>query len=132
MSRTETVVDVPAILRAARAVKRVTLAEVGAHAGYSASAMSRILRGQMAVADGALLRIAEFLDIPPTQLGLRRDHPARHTRTTPPGSTVATRVTTGHQKSEDEVRRRRFLAAGAAGMGAVVIGTEQADAVTAA
>ncbi|MEU1423119.1 helix-turn-helix transcriptional regulator [Kitasatospora sp. NPDC005751] len=124
--------DIPAILRAARAVKRATLAEVGAHAGYSPSAMSRILRGQMAVTDNALLRIAEFLDVPPVHLGLRLDSPARHAPATVPGEPAAIRVTTGHQCSEDEVRRRIFLAAGAAGVGAAVISAGQADAETVA
>lgn len=123
MSRTTEKVDVPAVLRAARAVKQATLAEVGAHAGYSPSAMSRILNGRMTVGDVALLRIAQFLDIPPQRLGLDIDTAS----TSPSRPLVAARVTAGRE-SEDEVRRRSFFALGAAGIGAAAVGSGPADA----
>ncbi|MFE7191808.1 helix-turn-helix domain-containing protein [Kitasatospora sp. NPDC057541] len=122
MSRT-TEVDVPAVLRAARAVKQATLAEVGAHAGYSPSAMSRILNGRMTVGDVALRRIAEFLEIPPQQLGLGVDTAP----TSPSRPVVAARVTASREW-EDEVRRRSFLALGAAGISTVAAGTGPAEA----
>jgi transcriptional regulator with XRE-family HTH domain len=94
----EQVVDqsVGDILRAERLRRRLTLAQAGMLVGYSASALSRIERGERRLDIDSLARLADRYAIPPYRLGL---------------------ATVGDQHSVDEsgddVQRRQFLTAAA-------------------
>nr|BFD96236.1 hypothetical protein KitaXyl93_75960 [Kitasatospora sp. Xyl93] len=118
--------EVAAQLRAARAVKQVTLAEAGRHAGYSPSAVSRILAGKMAVPPEALRAMAQFLEIPLHRVGLSVSAAPASLHAPPAGSRVASAV----GSSEGDVRRREFIAVGAAGITALALGTGRAAALS--
>ena len=84
------------ILRAERVRQRLTLAQAGRLVGYSASALSRIERGERSLDVDALRRLAEHYGLRPYRLGL---------------ATVTDRHSV--DESGDDVQRRQFLIAAA-------------------
>lgn len=108
--------DVGAIIRVARRAADVTLAELGQAVGYTAASLSRMENGTQPLRDISLLRtIAEYLDIPPQELGLAPRHRHRPTPLTRVGAVVPS----GHE-GNDAMRRREMLASVAAVTGVVV------------
>lgn len=117
--------DVPAagvLIRRVRTARGLTLADLGALCGYSASTVSRLERGVQPLRDIVVLAsIADALQIPPQALGLA-DPGRRHASAAPLRSAsvgdgpdrVGARQLVG---GEDPVRRRELLA-GAAGIAA--------------
>jgi len=108
------------IVRRARQAAGLTLAQLGARCGYSASTVSRLERGKQPLRDVVVLAtIADVLRIPPEVLGLAPHR--RHGLTCAPGSapppTGVVRVNDdpGLGDGEDPVRRRDLLA-GIAGL----------------
>jgi transcriptional regulator with XRE-family HTH domain len=104
-----------AIVRTARQTAGLTLAELGARTGYSASQVSRYERGLSPLTDLLVLRLfATALNIAPHVFGLT-DGPinARHERTLPatrhPRPAVADTVMDGQAGEDDPVRRRQLL-----------------------
>lgn len=111
-----------ALIRRVRTARGLTLADLGALCGYSASTVSRLERGRQPLRDIVVLAsIADALQIPPQALGLadprRRHASAAPLRLAPPGDgpdKVGARHMVG---GEDPVRRRELLT-GAAGIAA--------------
>jgi transcriptional regulator with XRE-family HTH domain len=121
--------DAGAIVRIVRRAQAMTLAQLGARCGYSASQISRYERGLTALTDITVLhRFATALDISPATFGLAtraNDSPdATSTRHRPVGPTV--RAGTGREDGDDPVRRRELLthAAGLAGAAALGLPTQ--------
>jgi transcriptional regulator with XRE-family HTH domain len=106
--------DVGATIRLARQANRLTLAQLGARTGYSASQVSRYERGLAPITVSVLHCFATALGISPQTFGLVPPEPlhtVRHaslTTTTAPGlkATVAGEV----RVEDDPVRRRQLLA----------------------
>jgi len=116
------------VVRLARRAAGLTLAELGARCGYSASTLSRLERGKQPLRDIVVLAaIAEALRIPPQLLGLASP-PSRHAPSTGSGSrgaraaaaTVYADLDLG--AGEDPVRRRELLAGFAGLAGAAPLG----------
>lgn len=126
------------VVRAARLRSGLTLAELGDRTGYSAAQVSRYERGITPLRDIVILRrFARALSIMPGDLGLApvpSGAPGRARVTGAAGapSAMAWSTVTGEPGGrDDEVRRRRLLAAlGAAAAGAA--GSRLADAVPSA
>jgi transcriptional regulator with XRE-family HTH domain len=102
------------IVRRARQAAGLTLAQLGARCGYSASTVSRLERGKQPLRDVVVLAtIADALHIPPEVLGLAPHR--RHGLTWAPGSALSptgvARVNgdPGLGDGEDPVRRRDLL-----------------------
>jgi Helix-turn-helix domain len=118
------------VVRAARLAQEVTIAQLGARVGYSASEVSRYERGIVALTDtGVLRRFATALGIAPQQLGLHvaDEDSARHAAGSPDshpchahGHTVTPRACTGG-------RRRPGAAASAAGGPPIAASGDTAD-----
>lgn len=110
------------LIRRVRTARGLTLADLGALCGYSASTVSRLERGVQPLRDIVVLAsIADALQIPPQELGLadpRRRHasaaPLRSASVGDGPDRVGARQLVG---GEDPVRRRDLLA-GAAGIAA--------------
>ncbi|MBA9005936.1 helix-turn-helix domain-containing protein [Thermomonospora cellulosilytica] len=104
--------DVGAIVRLTRQARRLTLAQLGALCGYSASQVSRYERGVAPLTDVVVLRrFADALQIPPHLLGLA---PAPGPAGGAAGTAAAGGVTVarggGREGGDDPVRRRQLLA----------------------
>ncbi len=105
--------DVGALVRAARQAQGLTLAGLGRKAGYSASQISRLERGQAPLTVVTLRRFAAALAIPPQALGLlpvTGDSP-RHAMPIPPSAAARSSTVVGERREdgEDPVRRRELL-----------------------
>ena len=112
--------DPGAIVRSVRLAQRLTLAQVGRRAGYSAAQVSRYERGITPLTNITVLRrFADALAIPPQRFGLTPDPPRpeqRHGNTIsannayprlpPPKVTSRPRP----EEGEDPVRRRQLMA----------------------
>ncbi|MEV5985718.1 helix-turn-helix transcriptional regulator [Streptomyces sp. NPDC052051] len=115
------------IIRRARLMLGMTLAELGALTGYSAAQVSRYERNKSLLTDvGVLRRFARALDIPAQDFGLVPTAPPR--RTSRQGSyprLPAPRVEAGGDGGEDSVDRRTLLtgltASAAAAVGAPIL-----------
>ncbi|MFI1994880.1 helix-turn-helix domain-containing protein [Actinoplanes sp. NPDC020271] len=100
--------DYATILRFSRIAAGLTLEQLGAAGGYSASTLSRLESGRRAIRDVTELRaLADLYDVPLHMLGLA----------TPPGPVGGSTLTTTVDGEGDTVQRRNFLA-GAAALGA--------------
>ncbi|WP_436536308.1 helix-turn-helix domain-containing protein [Actinoplanes sp. HUAS TT8] len=100
--------DYAAILRFSRIAAGLTLEQLGAAGGYSASTLSRLESGRRAIRDVTELRaLADLYDVPAQMLGLA----------TPPRPVGGSNLTTTVDGEGDTVQRRNFLA-GAAALGA--------------
>jgi transcriptional regulator with XRE-family HTH domain len=116
-----------AVIRRARRMADMTLAELGASVGYSAASLSRMERGKQPVRDIVLLqRVAAALSIPPQLLGLVPRHGHLHQQPITPrperGATRVPSVMPLGEESEDPVRRRNLLAGLAGAATAAVLG----------
>jgi transcriptional regulator with XRE-family HTH domain len=104
------------LVRAARTAQGLSLADVGARIGYSASQVSRYERGITPLTDITVLhRFSAALGIPPQRLGLGPPAPAdrlRHAAFTERRTGDAHRNTVGHepQREDGDMRRRQLLA----------------------
>lgn len=119
--------EMGAVIRRARRMADVTLAELGASVGYSAASLSRMERGKQPVRDIVLLqRVAAALSIPPQLLGLAPRHGRTDQQPIAPrpahGATRVPGVMPLGEESEDPVRRRNLLAGLAGAATAAVLG----------
>ncbi|GAA3849254.1 hypothetical protein GCM10022243_14040 [Saccharothrix violaceirubra] len=121
------------VVRAARAARGWSQADLGRRCGYSASQVSRWETGRLPLRDVGLLRIlADVLALPHAAFGLSdHDTPgARSRRPVAVGLRVG-RATTSPDQEDDPVRRRALLAGFAALAGSALVrpGTAGADGV---
>lgn len=119
-----------AIVRGARMAQGLSLAQLGARVGYSASQLSRYERGIAPLTDITVLRrFAEALGLPPGVFGLSPPDgqgATRHAVFTEHRSHAARGNNVDHERpwedGDDPVRRREMLASAAALAGAAVLG----------
>jgi transcriptional regulator with XRE-family HTH domain len=105
--------DVGAIVRSVREARQLTLAELGARCGYSASTLSRLETGRQPLRDVGVLRcLADALGIPTHLFGLA-DTAAR---TVPLARPTARVLPHPRQDEEIDPMRRRTLLAGLTGL----------------
>lgn len=118
--------DAGAIIRAFRRAEDLTLAQLGAICGYSASALSRMERGKQPLRDISVLQcIASALSIPPELLGLASaENESQRFRPAIPSTmaTSASRVDHEMEGGDETVRRRELLVGLGAVTGAAALG----------
>jgi hypothetical protein len=112
--------DYPTVLRISRLAAGLTLEQLGAAGGYSASTLSRLESGRRAVRDVAELRaLADLYDVPSHLLGLAST----------PGQADGSSLARTADGGGDTVHRRNFLAGAAAvGVSAALPATSAAAA----